>query len=537
MLQQGEILRGRYKVIRQLGQGGMGAVYEAHDNVFETSVALKQVTINLSSAYDTKAQEMAQLAFEREAKILAKVNHENIPHVKDYFTEDDAQFLVMELVDGDDLGKLLNERRSPFPISTIMEWTDRLLDALDYLHSQDPPVIHRDIKPQNLKITSRQKIKLLDFGIAKGTDAKTADTVSNKTFIAATLNYSPLEQMLRVLDPTFLAVITHKYGEKIEPLLEQTADVRSDLFALGATMYHLATNTAPAEAVKRAIDIWDGKQDPLVDPISLNSEISPEFSRFLIRSMKIRREERFANAAEMRSELHKIIEAGANPTLKQTVQLGASDFPSDPTLPQIPSPFHGEKTAILSDIPQTQTGGFPPSPETVSFPVKSSDTGGEGYLPPETGAMPVAAGFQAPAQTFSAPAEQKRRSALIWLVPIAGVLLLMIAGGAVGVWYFVVRAQPAKVNGGNPNSTVVEASPSPTATPQPEIVGGTADLPETESTPDKTPAPSTPETAVTKPGADPRPQPTPKPVVAKPTPVRRATPKPKNMDCIFTDDC
>ena len=131
MLTQGEILRNRYKVIRQLGQGGMGAVYEAHDNVFDTSVALKQVMINLSSAYDTKAQEMAQLAFEREAKILARVNHENIPHVKDYFTEDDAQFLVMELVDGDDLGKLLMQRRSPFPVATIIEWTDRILDALD----------------------------------------------------------------------------------------------------------------------------------------------------------------------------------------------------------------------------------------------------------------------------------------------------------------------------------------------------------------------------------------------------------------------
>ncbi len=290
MLNQDEILRGRYRVIRRLGQGGMGAVYEAHDNVFDTSVALKEVIIDLSNAVDTKAQEMAQAAFEREAKLLAKINHETIPHVKDYFIEEKGQFLVMELVDGDDLAKLLKERNSAFPVSTLLEWTDQLLEALDYLHTQEPPIIHRDIKPQNLKLTSRKKIKLLDFGIAKGTESHSLNTVTNQTFVAATLNYSPIEQMIRVLDPTFLAVITHKYGPQVESILRQNADVRSDLFALGATIYHLATNKHPAEAIKRGVEIWDGNPDPLEDPRLLNPEISVEFSAFLVKAMQISRD-------------------------------------------------------------------------------------------------------------------------------------------------------------------------------------------------------------------------------------------------------
>ncbi|NNE97951.1 MAG: serine/threonine protein kinase, partial [Pyrinomonadaceae bacterium] len=241
MLSVDEVLRDRYRILRQLGQGGMGAVYEAHDNVFDTSVALKEIVVDLSNSNTTNAQEMVHAAFEREAKLLAKINHETFPHVKDYFSDDNRQFLVMELVDGEDMANMLKVRQSPFPVSDILEWTDQLLDGLDYLHNQTPPIIHRDLKPQNLKINSRGKIKLLDFGIAKGTDSSASNTITDQTFIAATLNYSPIEQMLRVIDPTFLAVITHKYNAQVEPILQQGADVRSDIYALGATLYNLLT--------------------------------------------------------------------------------------------------------------------------------------------------------------------------------------------------------------------------------------------------------------------------------------------------------
>ncbi len=106
MLTTNEILQNRYRIIRQLGKGGMGAVYEAHDSVFDTTIALKEILIDLSKNSTPKQREMLRAAFEREGKILAKVSHEVFPHVRDYFQEADRQFLIMELVDGDDLAEL-----------------------------------------------------------------------------------------------------------------------------------------------------------------------------------------------------------------------------------------------------------------------------------------------------------------------------------------------------------------------------------------------------------------------------------------------
>lgn len=573
MLTQGEILRNRYKVIRQLGQGGMGAVYEAHDNVFDTSVALKKITINVSSAYDTKAQEMAQQAFEREAKILARVNHENIPHVKDYFTEDDAQYLVMELVDGDDLGKLLMQRKSPFPVATIIEWTDRVLDALDYLHAQNPPVIHRDIKPQNLKLTTRKKIKLLDFGIAKGTDSTAANTVTNQTFIAATLNYSPLEQMLRVLDPTFLAVITHKYGKQIDDVLEQNADVRTDLFALGATMYHLATNVSPAEAVKRAIDVWDGKPDPLENPSKLNPEISKEFSDFLIKSMEIRRENRFNTADEMQKALHKIIEISTNPTLKQTVEMSYNEFQSQDTA--VFNDVTSQKTAVFNEVNSQETAVFNDvvSQETAVFndsianekTLPNADTGNRGFIPPPTNELPQPdTSFNSPfntdqslntgqsintGQSFNTGERNfvtnqqpvKKKSKMIWLLPVAGLLLLMLGGGAFGVWYVISRDDSGTNDSGNSNAVETVNTNSNSNTQKKEDTTGLQGIGAPENSEEDN---SKPEAANTPPQTNPSPgQTTPKPTVVakpntpKPVPTKKATPKPKSMDCIFTDDC
>jgi serine/threonine protein kinase len=95
-----------------------------------------------------------------------------LPRVSDHFSEGDGQFLVMQYIPGDDLSEMMTRKRSPFPANQVLTWADQLLDALDYLHTQDPQIVHRDIKPQNLKLTSRGQIILLDFGLAKGQSAK-----------------------------------------------------------------------------------------------------------------------------------------------------------------------------------------------------------------------------------------------------------------------------------------------------------------------------------------------------------------------------
>lgn len=179
MLEINTLLQNRYRIVNQLGHGGMGAVYKAIDERFGEPIALKEILIELTNANNEKQRGLITKAFEREAKALAKASHEVVPYVRDYFIELDRQFLVMELVEGKDLAEILEQNDKPFSLKDNLKWLDQLLDALDYLHNLKPPIIHRDIKPQNLKLNFRRKIKLLDFGIAKSVD-NAASTITNQ---------------------------------------------------------------------------------------------------------------------------------------------------------------------------------------------------------------------------------------------------------------------------------------------------------------------------------------------------------------------
>ena len=154
MIETGTLLQDRYLIEKEIGVGGMGAVYLAVDQRFDNYVAIKETFYS-----DDEFGE----AFEREARLLNGLQHPVLPHVSDFFTENHGHFLVMQYIEGDDLSAIL-KREGAFPVEDVLRWTDNLLDALDYLHSQEPPVIHRDIKPQNLKLTPRGGIILLDFG-------------------------------------------------------------------------------------------------------------------------------------------------------------------------------------------------------------------------------------------------------------------------------------------------------------------------------------------------------------------------------------
>ncbi len=209
MLTPDVVLQNRYRIIRQLGQGGMGAVYEAVDERLDTTVALKETLFT---------DERLRKQFEREARLLARMHHPALPRVSDHFSEADGQFLIMQFIAGDDLSEMIARRRGPFPTDQVLTWADQLLDALDYLHTQDPQIIHRDIKPQNLKLTARGQIILLDFGLAKGQIGEFSRVSTSASIFGYTPNYAPLEQIQGL-----------------------GTDPRSDIYALGATLYHLMT--------------------------------------------------------------------------------------------------------------------------------------------------------------------------------------------------------------------------------------------------------------------------------------------------------
>lgn len=272
MLAAETVLQNRYRIVRLLGQGGMGAVYEAIDERLETTVALKESLFS---------DEKLRKQFEREAKLLAGMHHPALPRVSDHFAEGDGQFLVMQFIPGDDLAQMMTRKQGPFPPDQVITWGDQLLDALDYLHTQDPQIIHRDIKPQNLKLTGRGQIILLDFGLAKGQAGGVSVVTTSASIYGYTPNYAPLEQIQGL-----------------------GTDARSDIYALSATLYHLMTAVKPPDSLTRAAALVNAQPDPLVPANLVSSNIGPEVATVLARAMSQNRDQRYATAAGMRAALN-----------------------------------------------------------------------------------------------------------------------------------------------------------------------------------------------------------------------------------------
>lgn len=282
---------GRYRRIEEPRNGG--PVYEAYDSVLETNVMLREIPVRLNKITSLGQQEAQREAFAGEAKVFTAIKHESIQRVLDFFSEVDRHCLVMEFIPGSDLGELLEKKQGAFPLHDIMNWADQMLEALHYLHTYAPPIFHRNIKPQNLKLTPGGKIKVLACSFAQDTDAPTGND----------LNYLSLEQIWSGLDPASQKVITNSYDERSEKLLRQPADARSDIYSVGATLYHLITGSVPLDPLERSIDTLDGKTDPLLSPNALDPCVPPEISEVLMRAMEIKRENRYDSAVIMRQVL------------------------------------------------------------------------------------------------------------------------------------------------------------------------------------------------------------------------------------------
>src|SRR5207253_630239 len=219
--------------------------------------------------------------FEHEARLLANLNYPTLPRVTDHFIDDTGQFLVMEYIPGEDLEMMLVQRGKPFPVAQVLAWADQLLDTLRYLHTRKPPVIHRDIKPHNLKLISPTDIMLLDFGIAKGSAAELGETTTyTKSLMAYTRGYAPLEQVLG-----------------------KGTDARSDLYALAATLHRLLTFVKPVDAELRKDIIDRGHPDPVPPPHELNREVPEAVSAVLMQALALEPHERPVSAAAMRAAL------------------------------------------------------------------------------------------------------------------------------------------------------------------------------------------------------------------------------------------
>ena len=270
-LSPGLVLQERYQIVRSLGNGGMGAVYEALDLRLDTSVALKQAF---------SADPRLRKQFEQEARLLAQLHHPALPRVSDYFTEGERVFLVMQFIAGDDLAEIISKQPGPLPRNQVIAWADQLLDALVYLHTRDRQIIHRDIKPHNLKLTGNGRIALLDFGLAK---AESDTTASSASVFGFTRRYSPPEQMQ-----------------------DQGTSPLSDIYALGATLYHLVTGVKPADALVRAKAVGQSLDDPLTPANEIHAAVGPEVAAILQRALALDPQKRFRSADEFRDSLRRV---------------------------------------------------------------------------------------------------------------------------------------------------------------------------------------------------------------------------------------
>jgi len=270
-LTSGHILAQRYEIKGLIGQGGMGTVYLGYDPVLDRTVAIKQLPLDPFTG--ERPAEQLRRQFLREAQALANLNHPNLPRVTDFFEFDDLHYLVMDYIEGTSLQDVLRETDHGLDQERVLNWADQLLSALEYIHARN--LIHRDIKPANIRLTDDGHVYLVDFGLVKHYDINNPKTLT-MIHTLGTLEYAPPEQY-------------DAAGH---------TDQRSDLYALGATLYHLLSGQAPVAVSRRIAE--PSAYQPLQKHMP---NVSPELANAIGRAMEMEREKRFASAADMRAAL------------------------------------------------------------------------------------------------------------------------------------------------------------------------------------------------------------------------------------------
>ena len=290
-LERGTLLHKRYRIVEILGQGGMGSVYRAVDENLGTDVAVKE---NLFTTDEYARQ------FRLEAVILANLRHPNLPRVSDHFAVgDQGQYLVMDFIEGEDLRQRMERMGTVTEDDAVMVGA-AMCDALMYLHTRKPSILHRDIKPGNVKITPEGHIYLVDFGLAKLMQGTQATTTGAR---AMTPGYSPPEQ----------------YGTA-------RTDLRTDIYSLGATLYAALSGMIPEDGLARAMD--NAQLTPLR---KRNPKISRRLAAAIEKAMAVDPADRFQDAEEFKKALLNSKSKTERPTGEFTV-IPPPDIPNLPAI-------------------------------------------------------------------------------------------------------------------------------------------------------------------------------------------------------------
>lgn len=429
-LDKGTLIHNRYRIVEILGQGGMGSVYRAIDENLGVSVALKE---NLFTTDEYARQ------FRLEAVILANLRHPNLPRVSDHFVLGDlGQYLVMDFIEGEDL-RYRMERLGTLEDDEAVHIGASMCDALSYLHTRKPPILHRDLKPGNVKISPDGHIYLVDFGLAKVYQNATQATTTGAR--AMTPGYSPPEQ----------------YGTA-------RTDPRTDIYSLGSTLYAALTGVIPEDGLARAMD--NAQLTPLR---KRNPKVSRKLAAAIEKAMSVDPSDRFQTAEEFKAALL---------ASKSITQQAPGSYKVMPPPPEAVAPVSRAIQATVVDEDLPVNGGKKPA----------------------VGPVPSKSAFAHEDQPFVSPLkrqkerERKRRAALLRFALVTG-LLLLTAGG---VLYFAPGVLPDNVRAMVPfiAPTATHTStptPLPTSTPEPTFTATltltSTPKPKPTNTPTFTPTP------------------------------------------------
>jgi hypothetical protein len=417
-LEAGKVLQERYRIVSVLGRGGFGAVYRAWDERLNKAVALKE---NLETTPE------AQRQFSREALVLANLYHPNLPRVTDHFTlQGQGQYLVMDFVEGEDLAKLLGHQK-PIPPAQALEWILQVAGALEYLHSQQPQVLHRDVKPANIRLTPEGKAMLVDFGLVKVAEPHLKTTSGAR---AVSPGYAPPEQ----------------YGRGV-------TDARSDIYALAATLYILLTGTEPVESVRRLTGT-------IMPPAAeVNPAIPVQLSQALERALALDPEKRYSTVSEFKAALQNGLEA---------LRTAGSPAGGPPVVQVVGAGAAAGKAAAASIAPGVAAGSVPPAKPVV---LKTQVIPLEPDAPVRTQVMPLEAtgpgAFPAAPYPGARPVAPPKTSGGIgrWIVVavIGGLGLLLCLGAFATAWGLGSRQSANKTATAKAGATV-EAQVAATST-------------------------------------------------------------------------
>jgi outer membrane protein assembly factor BamB/tRNA A-37 threonylcarbamoyl transferase component Bud32 len=300
-LQPGQVLQSRYRILGIIGLGGMGAVYQARDLHFPNVTRLCAVKEMINMAQDQQLREQTLRNFEREAEILATLNHPAIPQIYDYFSFGDRSYLVMEFIQGKDLEAILNSTDQFLPVEQVRQWGIEICDVLSYLHNHQPePIVFRDMKPSNVMIDHHKRVRLIDFGIAKTFQMGQPGTM------IGTEGYSPPEQYKGIASPA------------------------GDIYALGASLHHLLTRRDPRLEPPFSFD-----KKPIKE---YNPNVPDALAAVIMRALEYDPERRYASAEAMKQSLEaaggSLAESVVAPS--QPARVASPAPPSQGSAPAVP---------------------------------------------------------------------------------------------------------------------------------------------------------------------------------------------------------